>query len=301
MGLHNFAILKPCGANYLRTLYNKESVYKSLNRRIGTEVFKVTFSRNNRIERRGRIGERRRWLLRDWRKIGAMTAMVIGLAAAPIQVSASGASPAAATQVTVGTLPLLAALGLGIAAAVGAVIAFLQMTARGKAMSGQHRAAANDEDEDQNEAYTETFEEESASTPEYEEDPLTDYTIPITRILNMPGTAMPAHDGEPRLCGIVGEHAGASYKLDRRLLIGRDAGQCGVVFPYEAGEVSRRHCTVRYVPEEQIFLLEDHGSSNGTFLESGVRLEPGKQYELRDGDRFSLSGASHSFEVRAGG
>lgn len=234
-----------------------------------------------------------------------MSAAIIGIAAAPVQASAAGAASAATTQVTVGTLPLLAALGLGIAAAVGAVIAFLQMTARGKAMSGQHRAAASDDDDDQDEAYAETFEEESApdseSEFEYEEDSLTDYTIPITRILGSSGKAESAHDGEPRLCGIEGEHAGASYKLqDRRLLIGRDAGLCGVVFPYEAGEVSRRHCTVRYVPEEKIFLLEDHGSSNGTFLESGVRLEPGKQYELRDGDRFSLSGASHSFEVRAG-
>lgn len=231
-----------------------------------------------------------------------MSAATGGLAAAPAHVSAAGAGTAATTQVTVGTLPLLAALGIGIAAAVGAVIAFLQMTTRGKAMSGQHRAFANDEDDDQYEEYTETFEEETAPAPEYEEDPLTDYTIPITRILGSTGKAETAHDSEPRLCGIDGEHAGASYKLlDRRLLIGRDAGQCGVVFPYEAGEVSRRHCTVRYVPEAKIFLLEDHGSSNGTFLESGVRLEPGKQYELRDGDRFSLSGASHSFEVRAGG
>ncbi|WP_169733258.1 FHA domain-containing protein [Cohnella panacarvi] len=262
----------------------------------------MTVSRNKRIERRGRIGKRRGKLLRDWRTIGAMSFAFIGLNAAPVHASAAGAASAAATQVTVGTLPLLAALGLGIAAAVGAVIAFLQMTAKGKAMSGQQRVSANDEDDDQGEAYAETFEEESASAPEYEEDdPLTDYTIPITRILDSPGAALPARDSEPRLCGIVGEHAGVSYKLDRRLLIGRDAGQCGVVFPYEAGEVSRRHCTVRYVPEEKIFLLEDHGSSNGTFLASGVRLEPGKQYELRDGDRFSLSGSSHSFEVRAGG
>ncbi|MBO9596926.1 MAG: hypothetical protein J7559_03755, partial [Cohnella sp.] len=81
----------------------------------------MTVSRNNQIERRGRIGKRRRGLLRDWRTIGQTVAAIIGLAGAPIRVSAAEAVSSATTQVTVGTLPLLAALGIGIAAAVGAV------------------------------------------------------------------------------------------------------------------------------------------------------------------------------------
>lgn len=265
-------------------------------------MFKLTGSQHNRIERGGRIRLRGRQLRREWRTFGAAASVLTGLAALPMPASAAESASVSKAQVTVGTLPLLAALGLGIAVAAFAVIAFLQMTAKGKAISGQHRAAANEEADLPNEAYAEIFEDEAASDSEYEEDILTDYTIPLTAILAPPDAAESANEGEPRLCGIEGEHAGASYKLlDRRLLIGRDAGQCGVVFPYEAGEVSRRHCTVRYNPERKVFLLEDHGSSNGTFLESGVRLEPGKPYELRDGDRFTVSGASHSFEVRTGG
>lgn len=267
-------------------------------------MFTLTESQHNRIERGERIRMRGRQLLRKWRTItiGALTAIaLIGLAEESVHAAAGSVSVSKA-QVTVGTLPLLAALGLGIAVAAFAVIAFLQMTAKGRAIGGQLRSTAAEDPDVPSEAYADAFEDEATPENGFDEDALTDYTIPITQILAPPDAAEAAHEGEPRLCGIEGEHAGASYKLlDRRLLIGRDSVQCGVVFPYEAGEVSRRHCTVRFNPETNVFLLEDHGSSNGTFLASGIRLEPGKQYELRDGDRFSLSGAAHSFEVRAGG
>jgi len=267
-------------------------------------VFTLTESQHNRIERGERIRTRGRRLLRKRRTItiGTLTAALIGLAEDPVHAAASGSVSVSKAQVAVGTLPLLAALAIGIAVAAIAVIAFLQMTAKGRAIGGQLRATANEDQDVPGEAYADAYEDESPPENGFDEDSLTDYTIPITQILVPPDAAEAANEGEPRLCGIEGEHAGASYKLlDRRLLIGRDAVQCGVVFPYEAGEVSRRHCTVRYNPEANVFLLEDHGSSNGTFLASGIRLEPGKQYELHDGDRFSLSGAAHSFEVKAGG
>jgi hypothetical protein len=266
-------------------------------------VFTLTEGQHDRKEGRDRIKLQERRILRQWRMFGTAAITFMGLIAMPFQALAAGPLTASKAQVAVGTLPLLAALGLGIAVAVGAVIAFLQMTAKGKAFSGISRTAASEEADLPIEPYAaDSWSVEDIGTEsEYDEDPLTDYTIPITQILAAPDAAEPARGGEPRLCGIEGEHAGASYRLlGRRLLIGRDAGQCGVVFPYEAGEVSRRHCTVRYNPEARVFLLEDHGSSNGTFLENGARLEPGKLYELRDGEKFSLSGAQHSFEVKAG-
>ncbi|MFD0672488.1 FHA domain-containing protein [Cohnella sp. GCM10027633] len=232
-----------------------------------------------------------------------MPIMLLGLIAAPAQAAAAGSMSTSTAQVTVGTLPLLAALGIGIAVAVGAVIAFLQMTAKGKAFAGQMRVSPGEDADSSQETYSDDGKGSDSTYEEDDEadDTLTDYTIPVTQILASPDTAEPAVAGEPRLCGIDGEHAGASYRLlNRRLLIGRDSVQCGVVFPYESGEVSRKHCTVRYDADKRVFLLEDHGSSNGTFLADGVRLIPGKLYELRDGERFSLSGAQHLFEVKTG-
>ncbi|MBW5445470.1 FHA domain-containing protein [Cohnella sp. CFH 77786] len=124
---------------------------------------------------------------------------------------------------------------------------------------------------------------------------MNEHTIPLSRT-----PAEPAAENEPRLCGIGGAFAGANFRMTASgLSIGRDPALCHVVFPVDVGEVSRRHCTLRYQEEDQLFLLEDHGSSNGTFLPDGERLQPGKRYPLRSGQRFALSGDTHWFEVRA--
>ncbi|MFC5407242.1 FHA domain-containing protein [Cohnella soli] len=231
---------------------------------------------------------------------------VIGLAAWTAVPREAFASKRAGTSVIVkvGTLPLLAALALGIAVAIGAVIAFLQLTTKDKGMQAFSSASDPHQEPDWESGEGASIdmeawaEEESAHHPEYEE-PLTDYTIPVARLLEQAGPAEAAEDDEPRLCGIVGEHAGCRYRLTgRRLTIGRDPARCAVLYPYESSDISRVHCTVRYDEEARIFLLEDNGSSNGTFLSDGERLKPGSKVVLRSGDRFSLSDPLQTFEVR---
>jgi hypothetical protein len=193
---------------------------------------------------------------------------------------------------------LLAALGIGIAVAVGAVIAFLQMTAKGRTGREALAGATEEQLSDEEQPLPEWNEEEAAAEA-LEEHALTDYTIPVTQILPVPEEAEPAEGKEPRLCGLEGEHAGMSYRIaNRRLTFGRDPSRCAILFPYEAGEISRIHCTLKYMEENRLFILEDNGSSNGTFLSNGERLKPGIRYELRSGERFSLSGKQHWFEVR---
>ncbi|MBB6674469.1 FHA domain-containing protein [Cohnella nanjingensis] len=222
--------------------------------------------------------------------------------------SAIGAKPAAASmkldataaQNAIGTLPLLAAMGIGIVVAALAVVAFLQMTARGKNRRDEYALP--------DEASPEQAERETSADldGDWDEDRgddegaiLPDYTIPLSRLGSAPEPLVQAGEGEPRLCGLQGEFAGASFKLSARpLSIGRDAAQCGLVFPFDSGEISRKHCSLRYEAERGAFLLEDHGSSNGTFLPDGSRLQAGERYELRPGERFALSGGLHLFEVR---
>lgn len=234
------------------------------------------------------------------RRLACTLAIVVGgVAILPFHAAAEGALGTTTAQVEVGTLPLLAALGIGIALAVGSVIAFLQMTVKGKGTGDPAQVPAEEIEPDEAGPDNGWNEQDPSQNVEYEDNPLTDYTIPVTRLLAQPDPAELADDDEPRLCGIGGEHAGTCYRvLDRRLSIGRDPSQCGIVFPYEAGEISRRHCTLRYSADSGLFFLEDHGSSNGTFLSNGERLEPGKVYELQAGDRFCLSGTEHWFEVR---
>jgi hypothetical protein len=258
-----------------------------------TEFQRVEQEGRNRIKFKGHF------VPRLAKEISGSAMVLYGASVMPLHAFAAGSLETSASQVKIGTLPLLAALGFGIAVAVGSVIAFLQMTAKGKG-SNEHSAATVENDElNEDGLIHEWNDEDTVPNPEYEDNPLTDYTIPVTKLLTYPDRAEAASELEPRVCGIEGEHAGSSYRvLNRRLSFGRDPAQCSILFPYEAGEISRIHCTLRLIEENRIFILEDHGSSNGTFLANGARLQPGVRYELRAGDRFSLSGNAHLFEVR---
>jgi pSer/pThr/pTyr-binding forkhead associated (FHA) protein len=49
-------------------------------------------------------------------------------------------------------------------------------------------------------------------------------------------------------------------------------------------KVSRRHARIVY--QDGHYLLEDLGSTNGTFVNRGRRLLPGNRYLLNDGDEI---------------
>jgi hypothetical protein len=250
-------------------------------------------------ERRDRIKFKAGFVTRIATKVTGSAMILYGSLAIPIRTFAAGSLETSESQVNVGTLPLLAAIGVGIAVAVGSVIAFLQLTTKGKELNESSTMTDEDNEPFEDSIIHEWTDEDSTLNSEYEDNPLTDYTIPITKLLAYPDRAETAGEYEPRVCVIEGEHADSCYRvLDRRLSFGRDPAQCGILFPYEAGEISRMHCTLRYISESRLFTLEDHGSSNGTFLANGERLQPGIHYELRAGDRFSLSGNAHVFEVR---
>ncbi|WP_256758762.1 FHA domain-containing protein [Cohnella sp. WQ 127256] len=258
---------------------------------------RVKIERGNSFKFTGIMSPRR------FKAILSSSILIVGLQASPIHAWAAGSVETSITQVKAGTLPLLASLGLGIAVAVGAVIAFLQMTAKGKGANKASILATEneaDEVEEADEAIAEgTYDEYINEDWNDDDHSLSDYTIPVTQIMRTPEQAELAEETEPRLCGLEGEHAGSSYRiLNRRLIIGRDPAQCVILFPYEASEISRVHCTLRFNEENRLFFLEDNGSSNGTFLLNGERLKPGVRYELHSGERFSLSGKEHWFEVQ---
>ena len=47
-----------------------------------------------------------------------------------------------------------------------------------------------------------------------------------------------------------------------------------------------------------VFVLEDLGSTNGTYLVTGDRVWPGQPRDLRPGDRFYVGDTRNQFEVR---
>lgn|GEM_PF-2846221 len=100
----------------------------------------------------------------------------------------------------------------------------------------------------------------------------------------------------PRLRCLEGPDAGASVTLGTEpLTIGRDARQCQWVIA-EAPRISRRHCRIHWDGGRQV-LLEDCGSSNGTFLADGQRLKPDRPVRLRPGESFQLAGSRYRFRL----
>lgn len=81
------------------------------------------------------------------------------------------------------------------------------------------------------------------------------------------------------------------------LIIGRDPKEANLIISDYPG-ISRRHCQVQIDRDLRNILLEDCGSTNGTFLENGIRLAMGRAYSLKQGDRFYLITPDILFEVR---
>ncbi len=121
----------------------------------------------------------------------------------------------------------------------------------------------------------------------------------------------PQRGQAPVLRCLAGEHAGNSLMLGPSpLVLGRDPAVCQLVFDKASKGISRRHCVLSYLPEVRAFMLEDAGSTQGTYLLRGsatrgvqapageaVRLAPGKPVRLAPGDRFFLSDKRALFEV----
>ncbi|MBQ6823267.1 MAG: trypsin-like peptidase domain-containing protein [Clostridia bacterium] len=98
---------------------------------------------------------------------------------------------------------------------------------------------------------------------------------------------------------IIGEEGpmnGRKFAITDVATIGRDPSRCNVVFPANQPGVSGLHCEVRL--NGDVLLLKDCGSSYGTYLDGGVRIESGKPVVLAAGSKFYLGSDQVSFMVR---
>lgn len=127
-------------------------------------------------------------------------------------------------------------------------------------------------------------------------------TVPKTTPDNLaPYFTGPASSGaaqKPILRALDGYFRGNVLELtEEPLTIGRDPRTCQLVFPANMTDIGRKHCILRFDQRVQTFLLEDCGSTNGTFLRTGERIDPGRLQRLQPGDRFYLSNPMTTFEV----
>lgn len=94
---------------------------------------------------------------------------------------------------------------------------------------------------------------------------------------------------------IVVRSTGAEYPLmfgpD---LVGRDENKCSIAFPGN-GAMEAEHCSITLARGK--YYLADLNSGSGTLL-NGVKIEPGKTYELSSADLITVAGEELVFSKR---
>jgi hypothetical protein len=92
-----------------------------------------------------------------------------------------------------------------------------------------------------------------------------------------------------------GPFAGATFPVNGRLLIGHDPAYSHVIFPPGTEGISALHCEVGGTPQGVI--LTDKGSTYGTFLSNGRKLNANESVPLMPGEGFYLADRRNAFQV----
>ncbi|HUA61767.1 MAG TPA: trypsin-like peptidase domain-containing protein [Verrucomicrobiae bacterium] len=102
-----------------------------------------------------------------------------------------------------------------------------------------------------------------------------------------------------RLRGVSGPYAGKEFPVSTEpITLGRDPHISQIVFDPLDSVVSKRHCTVRMDRAAGGMVVEDCGSTNGTYLDTGERLLAFKPTLIRPYGSFYLGDRRHSFQVK---
>jgi hypothetical protein len=98
------------------------------------------------------------------------------------------------------------------------------------------------------------------------------------------------------LVGRSGVHGNKELLVENEILLGRDASVCQLVYPGTEKGISSVHCKIQNI--NGTVQLTDMGSTNGTFLDTGVRLAPHSSQTLQSGQGFYLGDKMNSFAIR---
>lgn len=123
--------------------------------------------------------------------------------------------------------------------------------------------------------------------------------MPVGNVAFEGGETMPVGNVARRVivnC-VRGALIGRSFELNQKgsLLIGRDAS-AGAMYPQNTRGISGRHCEV--ISSGGKIVIVDRGSTYGTYLADGRKLEPNVPYDVKNGTVFYLASRENKFEIR---
>jgi len=105
-------------------------------------------------------------------------------------------------------------------------------------------------------------------------------------------------DTRPSIEALAGAYRGATFRFepDEQVVIGRDAGLSDIIFDQEAEKISRKHISVLYSSQEQVYIVHDF-SSNGTFTDDGKQLPTNVDSRLPRGSVLVLGSRANTIRL----
>lgn len=92
-----------------------------------------------------------------------------------------------------------------------------------------------------------------------------------------------------------GTFAGKRFSINGTVRIGRDPARNDLVYPSSTQGISGVHCVL--ILKDGVLMLQDLGSTYGTFVNGGQRLAASQPVELKVGDRFCLGSEREAFVI----
>ena len=116
------------------------------------------------------------------------------------------------------------------------------------------------------------------------------------------GGASPARKSRgPVARSLAAQHNGLSVSISQKpIMVGRDRASCAIVYVEGTAGVSGKHCTIAFDLSAQAFIVTDVGSSYGTFLMNGQRLQPNVPCRLKVGDSFYVGDRANVIRLELG-
>lgn len=99
-----------------------------------------------------------------------------------------------------------------------------------------------------------------------------------------------------QIIGTAGLHTGKVFPLTNVVTIGRNSETCNITFPVNTQGISGMHCQI--MRQGNDYVIVDKGSSYGTFLGNGQKLQPEVPVKIESGDFFYLGSRDQLFQIK---
>ena len=125
-------------------------------------------------------------------------------------------------------------------------------------------------------------------------------TAPVTEPAPVSKTvpaAPAAKQLQPIVRSLARQHGDKKIRLGSDAIILGRSKDCKIVYSDNTPGVSGKHCAITWDPDKKEFILKDMGSTYGTFLDSGMKLDPSKVYRLKPGESFYLGERTNTIKL----